>query len=965
VDPNVASVSTVSKLALTPAAEPIPGYRLIEPLGRGGFGEVWKCEAPGGLFKAIKFVSNDNEKTRLADREQQALQHIKIIRHPFILSLERVEVIDEVLVVVMELADRSLYHLFNEYQSGQLPGIPREELLGYLLEAAEALDWMNFGHNLQHLDIKPQNLFLVSNHVKVADFGLVNRLSETDVEKTLATQNQGGLTPLYVSPELLRGRISRHCDQYSLAIVYQQLLTGTLPFWCQNPYQLMLLHGTAQPNLLPLPPADRPIVARALAKRPDERFPSCMDFLQQLVCGESKDKPRLPRSSSVVRRLFSSGSPAAKNTSASSPPNREIADKTAVVPPSPSAETSPESSLETAENQVVTPQLRNVLEARRSLLYESENRGAEPESESNDVSPRQRLSLPGFKTLRCLNRFSLGEIWSVEDQKGRVRRALCLHDIVGKDAKVLARLKDFRHPILAPFDLYWTTSGRLVLVTEAFRQSMPERLRDCQKQGQPGIPRNELLFYLRSAAESLDALYQQYELPHLGLNPQSLVLHTEGVWILDYGITPLIWLPTGQPANAVGGRYAAPELFERLDLRGIPQGDNMYKALMGRAGSTADQYSLALIYTEMINGLPPRSNSTTAHRTSHRGSGASGLIALQAQERVDFDLLPSCDRIPLLKALHRDPEQRFPTCTALVDALEAAATNANRRSLLYHQLPTVIPFTSLQGEPPAEKLDLPTLNQLILGLAMSDASSPPRIVEGPRSIRYCMLEDDIWEFKFPVQLFSGALSLKVEGFRSEWRLQIIEQSSNRFQFLMQLPRSQPTAQAQEPVPPPGVLLELKVTSAFSSPKYFAEACVRVSPTGSERERVVRMLPNLAPRLFESIRGYMQAGNEQRGQERWACPQSLHVYPVRRDLEFEEILEGMSRNISFGGVSFRVSKNPNTEQLYLHWHKSPTASPFAVLARIVRAQQMVGGGFEVGCVFPQEMPTTNEFTMSLE
>src|SRR5712692_3766967 len=158
-------------------AEPIKGYRLIERLGGGGFGEVWKAEAPGGLHKAIKFVYGDldtaGDEGMRAEQELKAMSRVKTVRHPYILSLERFDIIDGQLMIVMELADRNLWDRFKECRSQGLQGIPRAELLNIMEESAEALDLMNNQYGLQHLDIKPQNIFLVYNHIKVEDFGLV------------------------------------------------------------------------------------------------------------------------------------------------------------------------------------------------------------------------------------------------------------------------------------------------------------------------------------------------------------------------------------------------------------------------------------------------------------------------------------------------------------------------------------------------------------------------------------------------------------------------------------------------------------------------------------------------------------------------------------------------------------------------------------------------------------------------
>jgi serine/threonine protein kinase len=282
--------------------EPIPGYRLIERIGGGGFGEVWKAEAPGGLLKAIKVIhgdlrSVDADGARHAEQELRALKRLQAIRHPYLLSLERYDVVEGRLLIVTELADCNLWDRFREMRAQQRPGIPRGELLRYLEEAAEVLDMMNAQYQLQHLDIKPQNLFLVYNHVKVADFGLVKDL------EGMRGQITGGVTPVYAAPETFDSIVTRYCDQYSLAIVYQELLTGVRPFNGTSGQQLLIQHLREPPNLGPLPPADRPVVARALAKKPEDRFPSCLQFIRSIMSAGAETPAPPPRSPASSSRL--------------------------------------------------------------------------------------------------------------------------------------------------------------------------------------------------------------------------------------------------------------------------------------------------------------------------------------------------------------------------------------------------------------------------------------------------------------------------------------------------------------------------------------------------------------------------------------------------------------------------------------------------------------------------------------
>ncbi len=194
--------------------------------------------------------------------------------------------VDGQLLIVTELADASLKDRFDHCLAADLPGIPRDELIRYMRDAADVLDYMSEEHSLQHLDIKPENLLMLAGRVKVADFGLVK-----DIHDATASM-MGGLTPLYAPPEVFDGRPSRWSDQYSLAIVYQEMLTGELPFPGTTAIQLARQHLNAKPRLSALPERDQEVIARALSKTPQDRFNSCGELVDALErCGREDASP--------------------------------------------------------------------------------------------------------------------------------------------------------------------------------------------------------------------------------------------------------------------------------------------------------------------------------------------------------------------------------------------------------------------------------------------------------------------------------------------------------------------------------------------------------------------------------------------------------------------------------------------------------------------------------------------------
>jgi serine/threonine protein kinase len=298
---------------LPPVSDPYIGrevekqFRIVERIGAGGMGSVYKAEQPDmNRFVAVKILhpryAGRQDLVARFRREARAMSQLS---HP---NTARV-----FLYGVLE--DGSCYFVMEHLVGKNLAQVVRSEgpmdparAIRIMTQACGALEEAHHA-GIVHRDLKPENIFLTSqggitDFPKVLDFGLAKVTEKQMRPGSLVLTREGMVfgTPEFMSPEQARGKtLDARSDIYSLGIIFYELLTGKLPFEAKHSIEYIQLHVSTAPAPmsqrvpgLTFPPALDAAVARALAKDPDHRYPSAMAFasaLQEALTPSSKPPP--------------------------------------------------------------------------------------------------------------------------------------------------------------------------------------------------------------------------------------------------------------------------------------------------------------------------------------------------------------------------------------------------------------------------------------------------------------------------------------------------------------------------------------------------------------------------------------------------------------------------------------------------------------------------------------------------
>ncbi len=288
-------------------------YTVLSELGEGGMGVVYKClDSVGGIEVALKCLPPElshNEAEMEGIRENYAI--VAKLHHSAISGLRNLEKDPGFgeYYLVMDLADgEDLSAILRRRRGAPMP-VP--EALAILRPLASALDYAH-GERVLHRDVKPANVKVRpaampggAPRVQLLDFGLAAEIRSSMSRVSRKGHLGSSGTPSYMAPEQWEARSqSPATDQYSLAVVAYQMLSGSLPFESDDPDLLRRAILSRAPDpVRSLPRSANAALLRALAKDPAARFPSCTAFVEAVGRDLSATRGSARRARSVRFRL--------------------------------------------------------------------------------------------------------------------------------------------------------------------------------------------------------------------------------------------------------------------------------------------------------------------------------------------------------------------------------------------------------------------------------------------------------------------------------------------------------------------------------------------------------------------------------------------------------------------------------------------------------------------------------------
>ena len=199
----------------------IGNYRLLEELASGSFGSVYRGVHTilTTRIVAVKILHTYLHSTQESDSFFHEARLLEALQHPHILRIFDVGMHERLPYIVTAYAPGGSLRHYIHRQAGK--PLPLNEAMPILQQIAQALDYAH-QQNIIHRDLKPENiLFDAQSNILLADFGISTILGSLSLHQTSLYG-----TPAYMSPEQFKGEVSRESDQYALACIAYELLTG-------------------------------------------------------------------------------------------------------------------------------------------------------------------------------------------------------------------------------------------------------------------------------------------------------------------------------------------------------------------------------------------------------------------------------------------------------------------------------------------------------------------------------------------------------------------------------------------------------------------------------------------------------------------------------------------------------------------------------------------------------------------